>query len=96
VIEEYEKDAPRAVLDTWFKVSPDPKAFRDPETAGFRPDMTTEEVVALAIDLDRSLRDMYGILVRSAESVGLREMLQNLLDEEVREEIRLMGSQSLT
>jgi rubrerythrin len=93
VIEEYEKDAPRAVLDTWFKVSPDPKAFKDPDAAGFRADMTTGEVIDLALDLDRSLREMYSVLLRSADSVALREMIQNLIDAENREQVRLLRSQ---
>lgn len=94
VIEEYEKDAPRRVLDAWFKVSPDPKAFKDPETAGFRADMTASEVVELALDLDNCLRDMYRVLIRDATSTELRETLSNLLDEEERQEIRMLRSQA--
>jgi len=93
VIDEYEKEAPAEVLDSWFKVSPDPKAFRDPETAGFRADMTTGEVVDLALNLDQCLRDMYRVLVRDAESTELREMLENLLAEEEGEEVKLLRSQ---
>lgn len=93
VIAEYEKEAPKRLLEAWFKVSPDPKAFEDPETAGFRADMTAGEVIDLALDLDRSLRDMYRMLVRDAESSELREMIENLLEEEEQEEIRLLRSQ---
>jgi hypothetical protein len=93
VIGEYESEASRRVLDTWFKVSPDPKAFKDPETAGFRAEMTPGEVIDLALDLDRSLRDMYAILARDAESEDLRDIIRNLLEIENREEIRLLRSQ---
>lgn len=94
VIQDYERGASKAVLDTWYKASPDPKAFKNPEAAGFRPNMTTSEVIELALDLDKSLLTMYEILIRNAESQGLREMLQNLLQEERREEVKLMRSQS--
>lgn len=94
VIEAYEDGAPKELLDAWFKVSPDPKAFRDPETAGFRADMTTAEVISLALDLDTSLRDMYRVLVRDAESNELKELLEALLADEEREEVRLLRSQA--
>lgn len=93
VIEEYEKGASQDVLESWYKVSPDPKAFKDPETAGFRADMTTDEVIDLALDLDQSLISMYKMLIRDAESDELREVLENLLQEEEREEVRLLRSQ---
>ncbi len=94
IIDEYEKDAPKRVLDAWFKVSPDPKAFKDPESAGFRADMTANEVVGLALELDKNLRDMYRVLIRGATSAELRDMLANLLEDEEREEIRLLRSQA--
>jgi rubrerythrin len=93
IIAEYERGASKAILETWYKVSPDPKAFKDPDTCGFRPNMTTGEVIDLALDLDRCLISMYEQLIRRAETQGLREMLENLLQEEQREEIRLMRSQ---
>jgi rubrerythrin len=94
IIEDYEDGASKAVLDTWYKVSPDPKAFRDPEGAGFRADLTGDEAIDLALDLDRSLISMYEQLVRRAETPGLREVLENLLQTERAEEIRLLRSQS--
>lgn len=95
VIEEYEEGASKEILEAWYKASPDPKAFKDPDTAGFRADMTTNEVIDLALDLDKSLMDMYRMLIRDAESENLREMLQNLFEEEDREEVRLLRSQLL-
>jgi len=94
VIEEYEKAAPRQLLDAWFKVSPDPKAFRDPETAEFRADMTAGEITDLALNLDQCLRDMYRVLLRDAESAELRELIENLFAEEEHEEIKLLRSQT--
>jgi hypothetical protein len=93
IIEDYERGASRAILDTWYKISPDPKAFQDPATLVFRDDMTPAEVIDLALELDRGLIGMYEQLVRRAESPALREMLENLLQAERSEEIRLMRSQ---
>jgi rubrerythrin len=70
--------------------------LRDPETSGFRPDMSVSEATDLALDLDHGLIAMYEELVRRAESESLRDMLVNLLDAERREEIQLMRTQSST
>lgn len=94
IIEDYERGASKAVLDTWYKISPDPKAFQDPSASGFRPDLTSDEAIDLALDLDHSLISMYEQLIRRAETPGLREVLENLLQAERREEIRLLRSQS--
>lgn len=94
IIEEYERGGAKAVLDTWYKVSPIMNGLRNPDVSRFRPDMTIAEAINLALDLDRALISMYEELIRRAESESLREMLVNLLDEERREEINLMRTQS--
>jgi len=93
VIEDYERGASSAILDTWYKISPDAQAIADPESLEFRATMTTSEVIDLVLALDRGLISMYDQLVRRAETPGLREMFENLLATERREEIRLMRMQ---
>jgi len=90
IIEAYEKGSSRDVLQTWYKVSPDPKAFETVDASLFRPDMTVEEVIDLALDLDKRLLDLYRMLVPDAESDRLREAIGNLLADEEQEEIRLL------
>lgn len=96
IIEEYERGASKTVLDTWYKVSPDPKGFKDPETAGFYPGITMGQVINLALDLDKSLISMYELLVRNALSPDLHEMLASLLQAERSDEIRLMRAEPNT
>ena len=93
IIEEYERDGSKALLDTWYKVSPAMNGLRDPDTSGIRPDMTVAEAIDWALDLDRALTGMYEQLIRRAESENLREMLVNLFNAERREEIQLMRAE---
>jgi hypothetical protein len=94
IIEEYERGGSKALLETWYKVSPAMNGLRDPDTSGFHPDMAIGEAIDKALDLDHGLMAMYEELIRRAESESLREMLMNLLDIERREEIQLMRTQS--
>jgi rubrerythrin len=93
VIEEYEKGSSQEVLEAWYKVSPDPKALESVDKTPFRTDMTINEVIDLALDLDRKLIEMYRMLLRDAESESLREVVENLLASEEQEEIRLLRAQ---
>ncbi len=93
IIEEYERGGERALLDTWYKVSPAMNGLLDADPPDFRPDMTVGQAIDMALDLDRGLLAMYEELVRRAESESLREMLVSLLDTERREEIQLMRAQ---
>lgn len=93
VIDEYERGGSRAVLESWYKISPTLDTTRDFSDAKFRSDMTPAEAVDMALELDRTLLSMYDELIRRAESETLRQVLANLLQAERREEIQLMRSQ---
>lgn len=95
IISEYERGGSKAVLDTWYKISPAFDTTRDFSDAKFRSDMTPAEAVDMALELDRTLLSMYDELIRRAESESLRQMLANLLQAERREEIQLMRSQPI-
>ena len=58
--------------------------------------MSVGEVIDLVLKLDARLMEMYQTLLRNAVSQDLREMLQNLVDQERQAEITLMRSQSLS
>ena len=94
IIEAYEDDAPEPVLEAWFKVAPDlhaPSTFR--RNTNSDPSATVDEVIDKALEIDESLIAIYKMLLRQATSEGLREILQDLLSEEQREEVRLLTSQ---
>lgn len=90
IIADYERGASRAILETWYKNSPDPQTFKDPNAAGFHPDMTLGEVIDRALELDKSLVSMYEMLLRSAPAEGLSEMLESLLEKERNTEVKVM------
>ncbi|GMV94630.1 MAG: hypothetical protein AMXMBFR82_44080 [Candidatus Hydrogenedentota bacterium] len=89
-LEEYEHGASRGVLEAWFKVSPDLRAFPRIEKFRFGADLTSEELVELGLDLDRFLISVYRELIERSISTPLREALTDLLEMEQREEIKVM------
>lgn len=92
IIEAYEDDAPQAILDAWFKVAPELRAVKQPADLEFAPDATVDEVIDKALEMDESLISVYRMLIRQAVPERLREVLQNLVEEEEREEKRLLKS----
>lgn len=93
IIEAYEFDAPPAILEAWFKVSPDLRAVHFPEDYEFAPNATVDEVIQKAMAIDESLIAMYQMLMRQTESEHLREVLEDMVADERREEMRLLNSQ---
>lgn len=92
IIEAYEDDAPQEILDAWFKVAPELRAVKQPADIEFAPDATVDEVIDKALEMDESLISVYRMLIRQAVPARLREVLQNLVEEEEREEKRLLKS----
>lgn len=91
-IEEYERGPSRSVLETWFKISPNLRAF--PRICRFRDGtaMGREELIQLGLELDRFLIAVYRELIARAVSAPLRDALTDLVEMEQREEIRLLRS----
>ncbi len=92
IIEAYEDDAPPEILDAWFKVAPELRAVKQPADLEFAPDATVDEVIDKALEMDESLISVYRMLIRQAVPERLREVLQNLVEDEEREEKRLLKS----
>lgn len=90
IIATYEEDAPPAILDAWFKVAPELRAVKQPADLEFGPDATVDEVIDKALEMDESLISVYRMLIRQAVPERLREVLQDLVAEEEREEKRLL------
>lgn len=93
IIDAYEDDAPKPVLNAWFKIAPDLRAVHFPDEYEFGPNATVDEVIDKALAIDESLIAVYKMLLRQATSAALREIVEDLLAEEQREEIRLLTSQ---
>ena len=91
-LQEYERGASKGVLEAWFKISPNLRAFPRIEQFRFGNDMKREDLVQLGLDLDRFLISVYRELVGRAISTPLREALTDLIEMEHREEIKVMRS----
>lgn len=89
-LEEYERKGSERVLNSWFKVAPNLRAFPRIERFRFGSDMKREELIELGLELDRFLMSIYRELIARAISEPLREALTNLLEMEQREEIKMM------
>lgn len=91
-LKEFEHGASRAVLDSWFQISPKFRALPKIQQMRVGEDMIVEDLVQIGLDLDRFLISIYRELIGRAISTPLREALMDLLEMEHREEIRIMGA----
>ncbi len=91
-IQEYERGGSKSVMEAWFKISPQFPMDKWLSTVAFTPEMTTEEVAGIAMQLDAYLLQIYEMLINRATSQELRASLANLLEMEKREEIKIMRS----
>jgi len=91
LIETYEHDAPDALLNAWFKISPSLAHVESPDTIHFDPDASVGDVIDRVLDVDESLIEIYKMLLRQTNSSELHDALEALISEEQQEEIRLMA-----
>jgi rubrerythrin len=88
----YEEGAPRKVMDTWFQGTPDRSILELYEDIQIRPDMSLNEVVRLAFEVDDSLIEFFRGMVECTECQEVRELFINLLEAEEQEKHRLTRS----
>ena len=89
IIEAYEEDAPPNVLEAWFKVAGPALCIWK---IRIKPDATVDEIIDKAVAIDESLIAIYKMLLPGGRGRPAG-VLQDLLAEEQREEIRLLTSQ---
>jgi len=88
-LKSFEARAERPVLDSWFKYAPE-SVQETIARLEIRPDMTVEEVVAIALKLDEQLLELYGHAARLAPDADARELFANLHREGLRERARIL------
>jgi len=77
---EYEDDAPRNVLDSWFKYTPAStyeQCFKDSE---LDHDMSIDDVIEVGMRLDDCLINAFKRIVDSSESNTIKEIFKCLLN----------------
>ncbi|MHC4874448.1 MAG: hypothetical protein ACYTFY_21550 [Planctomycetota bacterium] len=81
----YEVDADLAVTDTWLKYEPSVELEKFLENLNMSNDMSIDEVVEIALDLDSYFIEFYKMIVEAAPSEEIRNVFNSLLHMEERE-----------
>jgi len=88
VLCQFEKDKSQKVLDSWFQYAPDQDLSEVLAEINVKENMTTDEIIAMALKLDDYFIELYESMVESSHSSDARSVFQNLLDMEKQEKIR--------
>lgn len=87
---EYENEASRQVLDTWFQYTHDEATLKVPESLEIKPDMTIYNVIQIGLALDDRLIEVYKESAENADVPEVREVFKNLLAMEEEEKHSLV------
>lgn len=86
----YKREAAQRILDTWFKYPSDKGSCQCLENLAIPPDAGVEDVVQLALKLDRCLVELYSEMAAQAVSQEVRDLFANLLKTEQKEETKMV------
>lgn len=84
-----EEKTSQAILDTWIQFTSESDRLGSIEEQTIGLDMSCDEVVAVALDLDDKIVELYRDMAREAESPHVREFFENLLELERSEELQV-------
>lgn len=85
---QFEQDKSQKVLDSWFQYAPDQSITEVLEGIEISNNMSTDEVIVMALKLDDYFIELYEGMVENASSSAVKSVFQNLLDMEQQEKIR--------
>lgn len=88
-LRNFEANTDRALLDTWFRYSPEASEEAIARLK-IRPDMSIEEVMELALKMDEQLLETYARAAQMAPAPAVREIFANLHREGLRERARFL------
>lgn len=80
-LKQFEDDADRNVLDTWFKYAPSDEIRKTIEELVIRPDMSPADVVEMALKLDDTMLHLYKHAADVAAVDEVKDVFMNLYDE---------------
>ncbi|MEY8264553.1 MAG: hypothetical protein RPR98_10130 [Bermanella sp.] len=86
---KFEQDKSQKVLASWFQYAPDQDISEVLAGIDVSENMSTEDVVEMALKLDDYFIELYQHMVSSSTSAPVKEVFQNLLDMEQHEKIQL-------
>jgi rubrerythrin len=85
---DYEQEAAKKVLNTWFKYNVSHDARQCIENVKIAPEMSLEEVIRISLEFDRCLVGLYRELADQAVSQDVKNLFLDLLEMEKKEEIK--------
>jgi rubrerythrin len=89
---QYEEGVSEKILNTWFQYPP-PKETLDlckKMTIEGNENLTVEQVIKMALELDECLVNLYKAMIESAETEEVKEVFENLLAMEKQEEMDMV------
>jgi rubrerythrin len=86
---EYDDKRSKELLDTWMQYTPDQRALEVPRPETWREDMTVDEVVETALDLDEKLVQFYAEAARMARTPEVRHLFEELTEQQQDEREKL-------
>lgn len=91
-IGEYEEQVPGKVRERWFRFTDEDLTSEALAEARFRPDMSREEVLDMALKVDGSLIKVFKQMRENLQSEDVQEAMDNLVQMEEQAQVRLMNS----
>lgn len=88
VLNEFEHDKSQMVLNSWFSYVPEQDLTQVLSTIDLHPNMSADDVVLMALQLDDYFIELYQSMLESANSPTVKSVFQNLLEMEQQEKIR--------
>jgi hypothetical protein len=79
---DYEELAAHGVLETWIPFPPEPSLEQMFAKAEITVDMTTDQIVARALELDQKLIEFYKLLASSTRASNVQELFEDLVTNE--------------
>jgi rubrerythrin len=89
---EYDQETASKVLDAWIQYAPDGRILSIPEAKDLHSDMSVDDVVDIAMELDDHLIKFYSEAVRCVDFSVLKEFFGKLKEQEQAEEAELARS----
>ena len=91
-IREYEQEVPDKVRERWFRFTDEDLTSEALADAKFRPDMTADEVLGMALKVDGSLIKLFKQMRENLQSEEVQDAIDSLVQMEEQAQIKLMNS----
>ena len=88
-IADYEEEASDSVRKTWFQFAPNEGMIETLRRFQASPDLSVEQVVRFAMEIDDCLIDYYRTMAESADTDEVKEVFDNLVSLEQHEKVRV-------